>query len=177
MRIAKLDAARRQLDCAIRLWFSDDDPVVIHALAWSAYQIVEDINEKKGNKSATLLSIMREVVPAEKLAEAMQWAKKPMTFFKHANRDPQDILDFNPETSSLMFMLCTNGLAGLGERMSDVERVYMFWTRLHSDKMLKKSASDNIPVEYIEKLRLVPKEQFLKDGLVLMAQLRAQGKI
>ena len=32
IRIGKLDAARRQLQAAITLWFNDGDPVAIHYL-------------------------------------------------------------------------------------------------------------------------------------------------
>ena len=33
VRVSKLNAARRQLDCAIEMWFADKDEVAIHTLA------------------------------------------------------------------------------------------------------------------------------------------------
>jgi hypothetical protein len=38
--ISKFDAARRQLNTAITLWFADGDPVAIHTLAYAAYEII-----------------------------------------------------------------------------------------------------------------------------------------
>jgi hypothetical protein len=36
IRIGKLDAARRQLQAAIMLWFTEGDPVAIHTIASAA---------------------------------------------------------------------------------------------------------------------------------------------
>ena len=47
--IKKIDAAIRQLDTAISLWFNEGDEIAIHVLACSAHQIIHDINlHKKG---------------------------------------------------------------------------------------------------------------------------------
>jgi len=46
--INKLEAARRQLDTAIRLTFSNEDALAIHTLAAAAYRILRDILEKQG---------------------------------------------------------------------------------------------------------------------------------
>ena len=47
-QISKIEAARRQLDCAIELWFCDKDEVSIHTLAAAAYQIIHDLKMKRG---------------------------------------------------------------------------------------------------------------------------------
>jgi hypothetical protein len=49
-RITKLDAAIRQLDTAITLWFTEADTISIHTLACSAHQIIHDINQQKGHR-------------------------------------------------------------------------------------------------------------------------------
>ena len=46
--INKLEAARRQLDAAIRLTFSNEDALAIHTLAAAAYRIVRDILHRRG---------------------------------------------------------------------------------------------------------------------------------
>jgi hypothetical protein len=45
--INKLEAARRQLDAAIRLTFSNEDALAIHTLGAAAYRIVRDILHKR----------------------------------------------------------------------------------------------------------------------------------
>ena len=45
--VTKLDAARRQLRTAIRLWFNDGDLVAIHTLAFAAYEIIHVVSKKR----------------------------------------------------------------------------------------------------------------------------------
>jgi hypothetical protein len=47
LRLTKLDVARRQLQTAITLWFTDGDPVSIHTLAFAAYEIIHVISKKQ----------------------------------------------------------------------------------------------------------------------------------
>ena len=45
--INKLEAARRQLDAAIRMTFANEDELAIHTVAAAAYRIVRDLLEKR----------------------------------------------------------------------------------------------------------------------------------
>jgi hypothetical protein len=46
--VSKLDAARRQLRAAIRLWFQGEDPVAIHTLISAAHEIVHTLFKRAG---------------------------------------------------------------------------------------------------------------------------------
>jgi hypothetical protein len=46
--INKLEAARRQIDAAIRMTFANEDELAIHTVAAAAYRIVRDLLEKQG---------------------------------------------------------------------------------------------------------------------------------
>ena len=48
--ITKLDAARRQLETAIPLWFQDADPVSVHTLVMAADGIPRAFNKKRGGQ-------------------------------------------------------------------------------------------------------------------------------
>lgn len=50
LKISKLDAAKRQLETAIRLYFNSADPVSIHTLACAAHSIISDLNKKYKGK-------------------------------------------------------------------------------------------------------------------------------
>jgi hypothetical protein len=41
--ISKLEAARRQLDCAIRLYIAEEDALAVHTLSRAAFRILHDI--------------------------------------------------------------------------------------------------------------------------------------
>lgn len=46
--INKLEAARRQLDAAIRMTFTGEDELAIHTVATAAYRILRDLLDKRG---------------------------------------------------------------------------------------------------------------------------------
>lgn len=173
IKISKLDAARRQLDSAIRLWFSSDDPVTIHALVWAAYQIIQDINNKKGDKSITLLELTRSIVKPEHVEDAMRHLRKAMTFFKHANRDPHDILEFNPEESEHIMLLAIKGIESLGEQVSDVQRVFILWTNIHVPEYFDSSTfKDKLSPQVVQQMRSIKKPDFLEAGLLGLVETR-----
>ena len=47
MPISKLEAAQRQLDCAIRLYFAEDDLLAVHTLSRAAFRILFDLYPQK----------------------------------------------------------------------------------------------------------------------------------
>ena len=51
--VTKLDAARRQLETGITLWFHEMGPVSIHTLTGAAYKLLYDINTKAVGPSAS----------------------------------------------------------------------------------------------------------------------------
>ena len=48
--VTKIDAAVRQLNCAVELFFENGDPVPIHTLVCAAHLIVHDINRAQGGR-------------------------------------------------------------------------------------------------------------------------------
>src|SRR5438045_2665233 len=92
IRISKLDAARRQLQTAISLWFNDGDPVAIHTLAAAAYEIIHAVSATRDPNRRDLL-FDSLVVKDEYRREANAWFRGPANFFKHADRDPNDITE------------------------------------------------------------------------------------
>jgi hypothetical protein len=177
IRVSKLDAARRQLDTAIELWFRDGDSVSIEALVNNAHQIIQDINEKKGNKEVTVLEMVKRHVKPEHVEDVMRLWKKPVTFLKHANRDPHDILEFSEDGAGLLIILCINGLAILGEQPSDLARAFTWWQSFHRPDLFLKGANPaekHLSVEQRENLRRLDKSDFLKAALIGFAQGRAK---
>ncbi|MDE2010279.1 MAG: hypothetical protein KGJ09_09425 [Candidatus Omnitrophica bacterium] len=103
MNISKLDAARRQLDSAITLYFRNGDPISIHTLTAAAHQILMDLGKKEGIKSVFKeCSLM--FISEEKHKEYLKLINKAENFFKHANQDPNELLDFNPETTDFFLI-------------------------------------------------------------------------
>lgn len=82
MKISKLEAARRQLNCAIRLYFNDDDITSVITLSRASFRLLWDlyptISEDGFEK------------PLGKIIEQLGWSKinEIANFLKHADKDP-----------------------------------------------------------------------------------------
>ena len=91
--VTRQDAIQRQLNTAIWLWFHEGDVVSTHTLACSALKIARDVGVKLGKKSAVI------DVLNEKDKQLGKLAMIPQDFFKHARKDPDAVLPFNPEST------------------------------------------------------------------------------
>ncbi|KWC18204.1 hypothetical protein WL48_03265 [Burkholderia ubonensis] len=91
MLVTKVDAARRQLVIAIRLFFDGGDPVSVYSLASNAWEVIDALCTNANVES--LSNQTRVNLPAgRKLKE--HYVNEPCrNFFKHADRDP------NPDSS------------------------------------------------------------------------------
>jgi hypothetical protein len=162
--VTKLDAARRQLRTAIRLWFNDGDPVAIHTLAFAAYEIIHVVS-KKHNRTRPLIFD----TPMIKDQYRSDWNKKikeHANFFKHANIDPDGSIEFAPALSILFLMAATAGIRLLSGRHSIEEFAFVTWFFYHRPDWLnprfRKALEDSIPVEHLSEIRKVRKSDFLK---------------
>lgn len=100
MKVSKLDGARRQLEVALRLFFLNGEPVSLHTLAAAADQVLHDLALHEGK--AGLIDGMLETIKPDKRAEFCEVVREPQNFFKHAVKDPSDILEFNPDTTAYL---------------------------------------------------------------------------
>ena len=101
MYVSKLDAAKRQLDIAINLFFKNSDPISIHTLTAAAYEILAVIA-----KHENIQTIIKNnpLIKKEHQKEYHDCLVKAQNFFKHGSTDIKKTLDFNPEqTTFLLF--------------------------------------------------------------------------
>lgn len=80
--VTKMEAARRQLQTAIGLWAAEGEPVSIHTLAYSAHQVVHDLNRKA--KGPHMLLDMPNI-RKDRQSEFISMIKRDANFFKHAD--------------------------------------------------------------------------------------------
>ncbi|HWG10981.1 MAG TPA: hypothetical protein VN693_05725 [Rhodanobacteraceae bacterium] len=91
--MSKLDAARRQLNEAIKLFFEERDALAIHTLAAAAQGTLRDIARATG---AEHLSILHDnpSIPTEHRKTWINAINAPRNFFKHADVDHDSVLEF-----------------------------------------------------------------------------------
>lgn len=104
LHVSKLDAARRQLETAIQLYFSNADPVSMHTLAAAGYNVVRDVGSNRGTDPMLLKEkILDDVNPdAKKLFRNK--LNEAENFFKHADRDHDTVHNFDPALTEVFIL-------------------------------------------------------------------------
>lgn len=99
-RVTKFEAAQRQLCVAIRLFFQREDTIAVHTLAAAAQQIFRVIGRDRDVKSISFdEDIVAKTIRPEYRQRWYRLLVEPQNFFKHADRDPDVVLKFYPETT------------------------------------------------------------------------------
>lgn len=101
-KISKIDAARRQLDTAIDLYFDDIDALSCFTLAYASLKVLFDLYpHHKGDDFATQIDRV--------IGEAgWKHISGVGNFLKHADRDPEGMLErFDPENGMAIIGLAT----------------------------------------------------------------------
>ena len=100
--VTKFEAATRHLNAVIRLLFEGEDSLVVHSLAASAANVFSDLVETRdSHKSWRWLIREDHGLSSAGIRDVLH---RSWNFFKHAERDPNETLDFNAnETEYLIF--------------------------------------------------------------------------
>ncbi|MBI1999436.1 MAG: hypothetical protein HYS74_02165 [Parcubacteria group bacterium] len=125
LHISKLDAAKRQLEIAINLFFRSGDPIAIHTLASAAFKILDDIGQKQNIKSVH--GQLLDWVKPEKRDEVFKAINAAKNFFKHADKDPDGIIKFNPESTAYYIMDATRMYLLLSKHNVPLFRLFDIW--------------------------------------------------
>lgn len=104
IKVKKLDAARDQLDAAIELFFISDNAVAVHTLTAAAYNVLRDLAKLNGAEFPFIKSGFLEPLKESEKRKIMSFLNGPENFFKHADRDPENVLEFDPELTELLLM-------------------------------------------------------------------------
>jgi hypothetical protein len=123
--LSKIDAATRELHLAIELHFRDADPIGVHALAGSAHTVLRDLlKHRDGPRNSGTPD--KDVQPGSQHFVA-EMAAKAKNFLKHADRDPEEILEFDPNwTDFLIFEAIVMHLE-LTLSFSDPNAFFLMW--------------------------------------------------
>lgn len=141
VKITKLDAAKRQVQTAVRLYFNDEDPISVHTLACAAHEIISTLNEKHGNSTMILSDKLINKEYKEEFRKIMSEAKN---FFKHADKDPEGALDFNPEQNEIFLLDCCENYQILTGEKVPYFLIYQYWYYSKYPDVIKSLNSDEV---------------------------------
>jgi len=127
IRISKLDAAKRQLETVIRLYFFDGDPVSIHTLTSAAYNVIRDVNQKRGGNPMLVKEKTADFVKPEYRKEFRESLNKAENFFKHADKDHDQTLDFNLDQSEMLILDAIFTYSNLTGETPPLFKIFQTW--------------------------------------------------
>ena len=130
IRVSKLDAASRQLRTAITLWFTDGDPVATHSLAFASYEVLHTLSKKRDPYRRDLI-FDSDLIKDEYRSDWNKRIKRHAYFFKHADRDGDSVIEFNPALNEFFMMFAALARGLCGERQTDEESAFWWWLQIH----------------------------------------------
>ena len=97
--ISKVQAATRQLHMAILLYFQDADIVGVHTLAGAAHGILSDLLPSNASKK---VAVRRAQNHKSQHRYVSKMVREAVGFLKHADRNPERLLRFNPNWTDFL---------------------------------------------------------------------------
>lgn len=135
LRINKIDAARRQIDAAIRMTFGEEDPAAIHSVIGAAHRVVRDLCERRGDIES-YLRFTDWIAPGHESEFWRQW-NASINFLKHADEDADGILELDDEASDFLIIFTSKWYQDLGNSPTPEMRIFAGWWTFQHPDMLK----------------------------------------
>ena len=125
--VDKLDAARRQLESAITMFFEDWDVVSQHTLISAAYGILYDLSKQRGIGGSVKDS---RLVRPEDRPRFIRGIHLPQNFFKHAMTDSDGKLAFRYQVSHFFLFDAIRLFVLLRRSATERMKVFLVWFQL-----------------------------------------------
>ncbi|WP_081576655.1 hypothetical protein [Acidithiobacillus thiooxidans] len=154
--IEKLDAARRNLAAAVRLFFEHGDPIAIHTLAAAAQGLVRDVAKYRGLEHTSILHDHPNI-PSEARKEWIKILNEPRNFFKHANKDPNGTLEFDESANEVLLLDACLIMSEVSDQALSELDVYIGWFTT-ANPSLRSAVSNNLIGAYAVRNDISPQD-------------------
>ena len=134
INISKIDAAKRQLETAIVLYFSNADLVSIHTLSAASHEIIQTLCKPNNVKSA--IKDFDSVKP-EKKKEYIDLVQGAQRFFKHANIDADKLYEFIPDTTDFLIFDACQMYQQLTNEIPKLFQIFTIWFFLKEPDIIR----------------------------------------
>ena len=178
IRLNKNEAARRQVNAAIRMLYENEDPVAVHTLAMAGFRILRDL--ASGRSDSYMENVIGLMIRSNKKKEF--WARYNgfSNFLKHADKDPDGIHDGVDETvNDFVLLLACLYYQDLGNQFTPEMSAHVAWFTALNPSFLFENAEEkykNAIAAAGETLKGLPREQQLEFGKTIIVLARAQPR-
>ena len=144
----KGEAIRHLIHAAVRMIAAGEDPFAIHLLIQSAEKLLIDVAKKRGD---ALAFDWEDVIKPEFQSEFFTLHRETYNFFKHANKDTQDLPVHNIAEANACFlaMAIENYRVIFGD-ITEHMKIFRFFTRLWKPKWFSSAVENLVPEEKVE---------------------------
>jgi hypothetical protein len=161
-KVTKIDAAKRQVQQALQLWFDDGDAVSIHTLLYAAVEILDGLVKRKTGKRLFFGNEAMAAIPG-----MLQLIKSWPNFFKHGRLWELDkVLNFNPEANMVLICACVDGLDKLEGKRTHLASAFAYWCLVNDPDLIGGERADHMTTEELRHLRALSKREFLEQFLL-----------
>lgn len=137
IELSKLDVIKRELDFAIRLFFCFGDVVVIHLVSSTCKDMLYDLADK--SEINTFKKEMKKLIKPDKWDYFQRKLRESYTFMKHADKDSDKLLRFNPESSEFEILDAINVYQSLTKEITGLMMSFRGWFYLKYPGVLVKT--------------------------------------
>ncbi len=174
-RVNRTDAARRQIDSAVRMLFSGEDPLAIFALTIAAMNILKVLSHKRTDRN--LREALRTGIRPMSEEDFWRRIQRPADYFKHADKDLDAILN-GGEYSDIdwtLFMACLC-YKDLGFQFTPEMSAFTAWhAAMYHKTLLEGDQSASEVKQIANKMIGKPRREQLKLGKEFITRMRLRS--
>jgi hypothetical protein len=167
IRLSKLEAARRQLETAIKLYFKNGDEASIHTLAAAAYSVIRDINKRRGG--TPMFKDLDFVKGKAFVRAALKYINRPDNFLKHGAKDTDEELELEPKWAEVLIWEASQKYCEMTGEQNKLMLTFVFWFVVHHagarERVQKELLSQGFREQYVKRVLSLPltdRQRFFK---------------
>ena len=172
VRLTKLEAARRQIESAIWLWFVGDDLVSVHALTTGAHRLLLELAALRETEAWPYTAAY---LPKQTYKDRPARSQNPVTFFKHAKK--KETYEVSEQWTELYLFDAVMAYTSLADDRSASALMSTFVLRLGVQRqdlfvpdafsLLERRVSKTFNLERLERLSKI---EFLKEFIGVLSK-------
>ena len=166
LKISKAEAARRQIDTAIELFFAEKDPISIHVLMMSAWQILKELPKKTEAMSGR--EMLAESFPDTEPKEIYDELKRAYNFFKHGKSDADEILEFNHRPNRDLLLFTIHDFAAHSKLSYAMQVFHIWWVSGGSERNWREYSAGDLSHRVMKVLQGDDAKITIKAGLAAL---------
>jgi hypothetical protein len=172
IRVSKVEVARRQIELSIRLLFQNEDPIGIHSLAAAGFRILRDLGSVKTDSEIN--QYLKHIIKPGMEGKFWQSFNRAANFFKHAERDPDDMLEnVQEEVNDVLILFACLYYRDIGYEWTAEMLTFVAWYIVLNPEVLSYFQDDPVMKQMLESpelsvLRDKSRHEQLAEGKMLM---------